>query len=362
MNIVLSDNEFDLIVTSLTNRKSQHINIEDLCNIAGHGYYTQTNKQHIITPFFNNIKFSNNVLEKTISFIWGNSKSVDNYNAIDAVLKSNGTLILCEDGFLRSFDTWCSKKYANQMSLIQSCSTIFDSSAYYFDATRPSDIEKLINSDFIVSSEQQQYAKKIIDIIVKNKLSKYNHQPIFKPTIGTHAHKVLVVDQSYGDFSIQKGLATDQTFEKMLQCAIKENPDADILVKTHPDTMTGHRSGYYSSLKESNNVYKVTTAINPYSLLDIVDKVYVCSTQFGFEALMAGKEVHTFGMPFYANWGITIDDQHLARRTKTRSLLELFYMFYCIYTHWYNPITKQACTIEDVIQYLLKLRISQLGY
>lgn len=89
----------------------------------------------------------------------------------------------------------------------------------------------------------------------------------------------------------------------MLDAAIKENPDADILVKTHPDAMTGVRNGYYDNLKEQGNIFRVTMPINPYALMEVVDKVYVCSTQFGFEALMAGKEVHVFGMPFYAVGG-----------------------------------------------------------
>ena len=86
-----------------------------------------------------------------------------------------------------------------------------------------------------------------------------------------------MVDQSYGDFSVRRGLAGDATFTKMLDRAISENPGCDILVKTHPDTMTGNAGGYYQKIKD-DRVIKVTFPINPYSLLEIVDKVYVCCT------------------------------------------------------------------------------------
>lgn len=45
------------------------------------------------------------------------------------------------------------------------------------------------------------------------------------------------MEQSKGDYSIIKGFGDENTFNYMLECAIKENPDCDILVKVHPDTL-----------------------------------------------------------------------------------------------------------------------------
>lgn len=142
----------------------------------------------------------------------------------------------------------------------------------------------------------------------------------------------------------------------MLEDAKRENPDADILVKTHPDTMTGTRAGYYDGVKEEGNVFRVTMPVNPYSLMDLVDKVYVCSTQLGFEALMAGKEVHVYGMPFYAGWGLTVDRQRNPRRTNVRSLEEVFHIFYLRYTHWMDIRSGRPCMIDVAIDNLLSLR------
>ena len=291
-------------------------------------------------------------------FIWGNGGCNDNPELLQFAYRDNAQVVLTEDGFIRSYDTWCGSmpdRYKMTYSLL------FDSYGYYFDATRTSKLEMLLNDfNLLVNPQQRVEAHRLIDKIVANKISKYNHQPIYTPKIGrTGVRKVLVVDQSYGDFSIKLGLANDSTFEKMLNAAIKENPDADILVKTHPDTIAGKKGdkkGYYQDLKEHNNIYKVTSPINPYSLMEICDKVYVVSSQFGLEALMAGKEVHTFGMPFYAGWGLTIDDQHLDRRTNMRTLEELFYIFYCMYTHWVDPEKGCETTIDAVIDKMIALR------
>ena len=155
--------------------------------------------------------------------------------------------------------------------------------------------------------------------------------------------------------SILKGMGSDKTFKNMLDSAIKENPDADIIVKTHPDTIAG-AGGYYTGIKQNKNIYPITFPINPISLIQYCDKVYVCTTQFGFEALMCGKEVHTFGLPFYAGWGLTIDAQKCNRRTNTRTLEEIFYITYIMYSFYVNPEKNCRCEIEEAMDYLLKIR------
>ncbi len=87
-----------------------------------------------------------------------------------------------------------------------------------------------------------------------------------------------------------------------------------------------------------------------------IDKVYVCTTQLGFEALMCGKEVHTFGMPFYAGWGLTTDKLKCERRTAKRTLEELFYITYIKNTHYIDPEKKCPCSIERAMEYLIELR------
>ena len=82
----------------------------------------------------------------------------------------------------------------------------------------------------------------------------------------------------------------------------------------------------------------------------------MCFSNMGLEALMAGKEVHTFGMPFYAGWGLTIDYKHLDRRTNNRTLEELFYIYCIMYTHWVDPDKGCETTIDAVVDKMIALR------
>ena len=143
----------------------------------------------------------------------------------------------------------------------------------------------------------------------------------------------------------------------MLELAKQENPNGTILVKTHPDAIaSGSKSkAYYGGVKAEGNVRLLTDPINPISLIKQCDRVYVCTSQFGFEALMCGKDVQIFGRPFYAGYGLGTARQKI-KRQRTRTLEEMFYIAYIKYVHYLNPFTNQPCSIEEVMECLIKLR------
>lgn len=293
-------------------------------------------------------------------YICGIATWPNHVDTISEALKFGSQVYIIEDCFLRSI---FSHVYDVEPKYVKSIGFTIDDITHYVDASLPSRLEQMLNDKtLIITDEQKARARKCIDKIVATHLSKYNNQPIFTPKVGREGvPKVLVIDQSYGDWSIIKGRGSEEIFNTMLQKAISENPNADILVKTHPDTMSGNRGGYYTGLQQHDNIYPITEPINPISLIKYCDKVYVCTTQFGLEALMCNKEVHVFGVPFYQGWGLTIDEQTCERRTNKRTLEELFYIAYIMYSHYVNPETKSRCEIEDAMDYLLKLRDEYFG-
>lgn len=292
-----------------------------------------------------------------VLFLWSDLPHKEFFESVRIAFNLNIPVYIWENGYIRSAYCWPDGKITHENKFGQGISFIINKNPY-FDATQESELEIMLNDkDLIISNEQKERARNLINKIINTHLTKYNHQPIFTPKIGrSGAKKVLVVDQTYHDMSILKGLATDYTFEYMLNMAIKENPDADIIIKTHPEIITGTRKGYYSNITSHDNIYTYTEPINPISLVKYVDKVYVCSSQLGFEALMTGKEVHTFGMPFYAGWGLTQDRQKCKRRTNQRTLEEVFYIAYIMNTFYINPERQCCCEIEEAMDYLLKLR------
>ena len=234
----------------------------------------------------------------------------------------------------------------------QGHSVSIDYGSMYINGQSPTYMENLINSDRVLTENELKRARAAINKIILNKISKYNCQPDMILNIGGRTRKVLIIDQVKGDKSVEYGMADDSTFAEMLDAAVKENPEADIIVKTHPQ----RSKGYFHNVIESDSIYFIDYPINPISLLQYVDVVYVCTSQMGFEACLCGKEVHVFGMPFYAGWGFTIDKQICKRRSRLRSIVEVFYFAYIVYSHYVSYETKAKCEIEQCLDEIIYLR------
>lgn len=100
----------------------------------------------------------------------------------------------------------------------------------------------------------------------------------------------MIVDQTFGDMAVKYGWASELHFKQMLDTAIRENPSAEIWVKTHPDVISGKKKGYLTDLHSYGSQIRLFAEdVNPISLLSQVDKVYCVTSQMGFEALLLGK-------------------------------------------------------------------------
>lgn len=264
--------------------------------------------------------------------------------------RHNLPYIALEDGFLRSLDLGC--KGAQPLSLV------VDHTGIYYDAGEPSDLENLLNASGWETPELLDSARRAMRDIIRHSLSKYNHAPHAPEWIwgDTPAPRVLVLDQTAGDASVTLGGADEATFRTMLEAVLAAYPLSHIRVKTHPDVIAGKKRGYLADYAAERGVRAIATDYAPLSLLAGADVVYTVTSQMGFEALMLGKEVHCFGMPFYAGWGLTSDRQSCSRRTRQRSLEEVFAAAYLLYARYVNPIRGERCDIHDTIGLLTEQR------
>lgn len=349
LNNLEQNKEFD--PTKLFNLPIKPLNIEFLDSNISYIEYLFPN---LLGTFYNNVTTE---LNPNFFYLTGIAGNKEHLRTISLARMKNSPVYIIEDCFFRSIFSYVYRDKVDA-KFCKSIGFTIDDITHYIDSSLPSRLERWLNDkELVITDEQKKRARRCMDKILETHLSKYNNQPIFEPKIGrVGVPKVLVVDQSYGDWSITKGGGSEEIFKLMLEKAIKENPNADIIVKTHPDTMSGTRGGYYTGLKQHDNIYPMTEPINPISLVKYCDKVYVCTTQLGLEALICSKEVHTFGIPFYSGWGLTIDYQKCERRTNKRTLEELFYIAYIMYSHYVNPDKKCRCEIEEAMDYLLKLR------
>lgn len=263
-------------------------------------------------------------------------------------------LLYVEDGFIRSIDIG--------LSGTPGLSVILDDRTAYYDATKLSRLQMLLEDRPELTISEKLRAEKAISKIIEGRISKYNHAPDIRLNIGEpQRKKLLLVDQRYGDQSVISGIAGEDSFRQMLADAVDGYYDHDIIIKRHPDAIKGGKAGYFSNdnishLLAMDNVHLVDKDVNPYALLDIVDEVFVATSGMGFEALMAGKKVHCYGIPFYAGWGETIDRKINIQRSRKRSVTEIFHFAYIVLSRYYSPSLGRRCEIEELVEHIISMK------
>lgn len=242
-------------------------------------------------------------------------------------------------------------------------SFVLSSQAAFHDARRVSYLESLLQDGPDLTPDQHARARQVIDRIVARRISKYNHAPDARLAIGEPGRpKLLLVDQRFGDQSVASGLASEESYDAMLFDAIRERPDHDIIVKQHPDAISGGKAAYFTPerlAKIANltpRLYPVAYEVNPYALFDLAEEVWVGTSGMGFEALMAGCRVRCYGVPYYSGWGVTDDRQTLPRRSRRRSVEDLFHFAWIALSRYVDPEAGRACEIEDVIDHICRER------
>ncbi|MFF7397946.1 capsular polysaccharide biosynthesis protein [Achromobacter sp. NPDC008082] len=300
------------------------------------------------------VKWPHMTSSRRLSAVLGWGLRPTSYRARQWAAARGLPFIALEDGFLRSFGTGRKNP---------SVSLVVDDLGIYYCATRPSRLEALLESDANLLTGEGANAQAAFETVLRLRLSKYNFAKDFQPDQAKHGSKsVLVVDQTQGDASIFHGLATPNSFMQMLEAARRENPDATIYVKTHPEVNNGAKRGYLTHVKEDAQTVLIRESVNPLSLVSHMDRVYVVTSQLGFEAVMSGKSVTCFGMPWYAGWGATDDRQRCHRRQRQRSPIELFSAAYMHYTRYLNPVTHQRGTIFDATDWLQTQRSNAIRH
>ncbi|EAI1276676.1 capsular polysaccharide biosynthesis protein [Campylobacter jejuni] len=277
---------------------------------------------------------------------WGRKKS--GLKAINLAKKYKAKFILLEDGFIRSLNLGVENS--------PSFSMVKDDIGIYYDATMPSKLENLLNT-YEFKDEEIKQAKKAIELIKKYKISKYNNNlDIPDNYFQKDEKRVLIITQTANDASLEFGLAKDFKTLDMIKDAIKENPKSTIYIKIHPDVLSGKKQSDLDLNSLPKECILITENFNPIALLEFFDKVYTKTSGMGFEALMQECECICYGMPFYAGWGLTKDKLECKRRMQKRSLEEVFYAAYILYSEYFNPYLNQKSNIFDTIQTLAKYK------
>lgn len=254
-----------------------------------------------------------------------------------------------EDGFLRSVGLGS--------DLRRPSSLVIDRRGIYYDGTRESDLEHFLKTHEFDPSDLAR-GRALRQTVLQARVSKYN--------VGTSgaldfrgrakgAEVILVPGQVEADASIRFGSPELKSNAALLEAVRSARPDAYIVFKPHPDVVSGNREGAVPPEVLDRCVSETITDADIIDCLEAVDCVHTMTSLTGFEALLRGIPVTTYGLPFYAGWGLTTD--HLAarfegRRGRELELDALVYGLLCVYAryiHWPGGATHSPEALVQVI-------------
>ncbi len=247
-----------------------------------------------------------------------------------------------EDGFFHSTGLGS--------DMIAPRSQVIDRRGLYFDASQPSDLSVLLNETEFSDIELARAAA-LRNKVVQLGVTKYNLGRR-RPTWTTLAGKqiVLVPGQVADDASIRLGTRAIGTADALLREVRRLRPDAFVVYKPHPDVLSGNRNGLIDAQQLAD---VVDTEADLLSLVDAADEVHTLSSLAGFDALLRGKAVFTYGLPFYAGWGLTHDAlAPLPWRDRTLTLDMLCAGVLLRYPLYYDWKTRLFTTPEAVVEQL----------
>jgi capsular polysaccharide export protein len=251
-----------------------------------------------------------------------------------------------EDGFLRSVGLGA--------DLVRPMSWVMDSSGLYYDATRPSDLERLL-AQTAFDPALLDRAARLREQILALGLTKYNVGAAEWQRPSGPKPVVLVVGQVESDAAVALGSGSVSTNMGLLQAARQMRPDAHLVYKPHPDVVAQLRAAGRGEGDAARHCDEIVIDAPMDRLLKAVDEVHVISSLAGFEALLRQRPVVAHGLPFYAGWGLTTDMQPhpaLARRTRRLGLDELVAGVLILYPTYVSRSSGRFTTPERTLDEL----------
>ena len=251
-----------------------------------------------------------------------------------------------EDGFIRSVGLGA--------NLAPPSSLVIDQRGIYYDPSRPSDLEHILQTAEF-TPEMLRQAAELRALLIRLGLSKYNVGSAEVAELFADAGerlRVLVPGQVANDASVVRGGGRISGNLELLKAARTARPDAFIVYKTHPDVEAGLRPGAIDHEEVRRYADAIAHKASIASLLDRCQEVHSLTSLSGFEALMRGLVVETYGLPFYAGWGLTEDRESCGRRRRRLTLDQLVAGALLLYPRYVHRPSLAPCEATDVARQL----------
>ncbi|WP_174299445.1 capsular polysaccharide biosynthesis protein [Caulobacter sp. S45] len=252
-------------------------------------------------------------------------------------------LLRMEDGFLRSLGLGSDFR--------QAVSFVLDDVGIYHDTRADSRLERIL-AETTFTPALLERAARLRGRLVDTGPGKYDLAGVAHDFIPDSRRVVLVPGQVETNGSIRwsaPGLSRNLDLLRAVRAA---HPDARILYKPHPEVESGHRPGRVPRADAVAAADMVLDGWSASAALQVADEVHTLTSLLGFEALLRGRKVATYGLPFYAGLGLTQDSLAWPRARRPLVLDALVAAALLLYPLYVDPRTGLPIEAEDAVDLL----------
>lgn len=190
------------------------------------------------------------------------------------------------------------------------------------DMLFPTDLETVLMKS-VFPTEWLIRAASCRQQFVVNGLARFIAQPTAWRRPVNVKRVILVAGQVENDPTLKHSANSIRTNLGLLKAVGLANTDAYIVFKPHPEVWSQWQANGVIASEIQEWCDECVGDIPLSQLLPKVNEVHVMTSLVGFEALLRGKKVTSYGHSFYAGWGLTTDMLPMPHRTRRLSIDEL---------------------------------------
>ena len=268
------------------------------------------------------------------------------WGAATAPENSATPVVRVEDGFLRS--SGLGATFHRPLSWVR------DDAGIYFDPRTPSRLETILQTAAFTATQRADAAE-LLGFLRTHRLTKYNvgGNPVTWQRAAAGGRKIILIPgQVEGDASLKYGSPELRSNGELL-CRVRQaEPDAFLIYKAHPDLVAGARHGPLLPDDTATLADLTVTTGGAIDWLERCDEVHTMTSTLGFEAILRQVPVVTYGLPFYAGWGLTRDSLECPRRSRKLTVEELVCGALICYPTYLNPLSGEFTTAIRIARLL----------
>lgn len=234
---------------------------------------------------------------------------------------------------------------------------LIDSQRPYFDGRGPSDLEGLLNAYKSGAWKTDPDAVALLDGLRSSPMHKYSQFSASSDHLGIGPEDLVVFGQVESDAAWVKNLSSVRTNVEIVERAVAvAGPGRRVLYKAHPKHKTW-KADEKAIAERFPQVIQVDPKVSFKSMLVNKPRVMVNTSGTGLDAGLAGCEVMTVGLAFYAGWGATRDLGPVTDRRHNKLTFEdIVIVIVSQYSRYFRRETLETIGLKEIAAEIVKPR------